>query len=249
MHFAVVAAAIAAAVTVLFSVGGPLSAQLGVLPPYTAFRLFALGSFAGSVAGLGFGLWSLVRTWNQPDAVGRPWAWCGVLVGAGVLLLMALSGASASKVPPIHDITTDPADPPAFVEALEAQGNRGRDLSYPHGDPRSAERQCKAYPDLAPIALPLPPPEALAKASKIASELGWTITAENPKTGRLEATETTRLFRFVDDVVVRVRLAPEGPGSVVDLRSTSRNGVSDLGANAERIRRFREALLAGEGLS
>jgi uncharacterized protein (DUF1499 family) len=52
----------------------------------------------------------------------------------------------------------------------------------------------------------------------------------------VEATDTTFWFGFKDDVVVRVR--PEGEGSRIDVRSMSRVGVSDLGANAERVRKF-----------
>lgn len=236
MPFAAKLSLAAALLAILSAAGGPLAAQLGLLPPYTAFRAFALGTFTGSLLAVGFGLWTLVRTWNQPEALGRPYAWAGLLVGAGLMLAMALAGASAAKVPPIHDLTTDPDDPPAF---------RGRDLPYPDGDPKTPERQREAYPDLQPLRLDLPPAQAFEAARKAADSLGWSISESAPREGPIEqsfeATDTSRLFRFVDDVVVRVRPAP-GTGSVVDLRSTSRDGVSDLGLNARRIREFRDEL-------
>ncbi len=235
--------ALAAGVGVFAALAGPLAAHLQLLSPYTAFRTFALGIFTGSLLGVALGLWALLRTWNQPDAVGRPWAWAGLLTGAVLLLAMALAGASAAKVPPIHDITTNPKNPPEFVQALEAEDNRGRNLTYPHGDSKTPKRQQEAYPDLKPIGYPAAPEEAFAKARDTAEALGWAILALDPAAGRLEATQTSRLFRFVDDIVIRVRKDEDGSGSIVDLRSTSRDGISDLGANARRIRQFREALI------
>ena len=61
-----------------------------------------------------------------------------------------------------------------------------------------------------------------------------------PAEGRLEATARTRWFGFRDDVVVRV--AADGTGTRVDVRSVSRVGRSDLGTNARRIRGFLEKL-------
>ncbi|PZO06409.1 MAG: DUF1499 domain-containing protein, partial [Alphaproteobacteria bacterium] len=71
---------------------------------------------------------------------------------------------------------------------------------------------------------------------------GWTIVSQDPATGTLSATATTFWFGFKDDVAVRVRA--EGAGSVVDVRSTSRVGLSDLGANAARIEAYLSSLAA-----
>jgi uncharacterized protein (DUF1499 family) len=104
----------------------------------------------------------------------------------------------------------------------------------------TAAQQKQAYPDLLPIAVPEPPERAFARARAAAESLGWEIVAAEPSEGRLEATATTRWFGFEDDIVVRVRPGPAG--SVVDVRSKSRVGRSDVGANAARIRAFRSAL-------
>ncbi len=66
--------------------------------------------------------------------------------------------------------------------------------------------------------------------------MGWEIIAAVREEGRIEATATTRWFRFKDDVVIRVQ--PQGTGSRIDVRSKSRLGRSDLGANAKRIRAY-----------
>ena len=243
-NFSAMLAATAATVALLSVLLGPLLARLEALSPYTAFRVFALGTFAGALGAVSFGLYSLVSTWSAGSVPGRGLAWTATLAGVSLFLALALAGARAARLPPIHDLTTAPADPPAFTEALRHPDNQGRNLSYPHGDPKTRERQEKAYPDLAPISLQMPQEKAFDAARRTCESLGWQVSRESPEQGLLEATATSGLFRFVDDVVVRVRPG-EGGGSVVDLRSTSRVGVSDLGANAARIRAFREALLSG----
>ncbi len=98
----------------------------------------------------------------------------------------------------------------------------------------------KAYPDLHPFLLDVPPGEAFDLAVQTANGMGWTIYRTDPRDGVFEASDRTPVFGFVDDVSVRVR--PEGNGSAVDIRSKSRDGKGDLGANAARIRAFGERL-------
>ena len=134
------------------------------------------------------------------------------------------------------------ADPPVFVAALDHPHNAGRDLSYPHGDARTPQEQAIAYGDLRPIHVDLEARAAFAAALRVAQACGWNIVARDEPALRIEATDTTRWFRFVDDVVIRIR--PSDSGAVVDLRSTSRVGRGDMGANAARIRRFAASLSA-----
>ena len=79
--------------------------------------------------------------------------------------------------------------------------------------------------------------------------MGWTIVDANAQDGRIEATDTTRWFRFKDDIIIRVRPSQDGsttatPASIIDVRSVSRVGKSDLGTNARRIRNYLKALTA-----
>ena len=60
--------------------------------------------------------------------------------------------------------------------------------------------------------------------------------------GRLEATDTTFWFGFKDDVVIRIQST--GGNTLVDVRSKSRVGESDLGANANRIEKYLNHLAA-----
>ncbi len=87
-----------------------------------------------------------------------------------------------------------------------------------------------------------PPDAAFARAERAAAALNWDVRYRDPASRVFEAVEVTRIFRFVDDIVVRVRMSPVGRGSVVDVRSKSRDGKGDIGANAARIRAFRDAL-------
>jgi uncharacterized protein (DUF1499 family) len=148
--------------------------------------------------------------------------------------------AQARRVPPIHDVTTDPEDPPAFV-AVRARRSGARNPTE-YGGPAVAAQQRQAYPDLVPLDLAVSPERAFSAVEAAARELGWEIVEAVPAEGRLEATATTTWFGFKDDVVVRVH-AREG-GSRVDVRSLSRVGVGDLGANAARVRAFLERLRA-----
>ena len=140
---------------------------------------------------------------------------------------------AAKAVPPIHDISTDVSDPPAFDKLLPARlaSDNGADYNADVG-----QVQRVSYPDIAPHPFAGPPAAAYEKALAAAKALGWEIAAADAATGTIEATATTAWFGFKDDVIVRVR--PSGTASVVDVRSVSRVGISDVGANARRIREF-----------
>lgn len=166
---------------------------------------------------------------------------------------------SAAAIPPIHDVTTNIADPPAFSpEQLAARGPSANSVDLaanrvPAGwsNPAFADKLttdiiAEHYSDLTPLPVGLPPEEAFAIAQRAAQAQGWVITAvaapSLTQEGRIEATSTSFWFGFTDDIVIRVRATPEG--AVIDARSTSRVGLSDLGANAARLRAFSEAVVA-----
>jgi uncharacterized protein (DUF1499 family) len=232
-----------ALITLAGVVIGVLGAMTGVLPPLAGFLLFAAAMVLGSILTLIVGLVGLIVTRarsGRPPRIGRSSAWRAVAIGGVLLLTLAVLASRSGGVPPIHDITTDPGDPPRFGSSEGVAGRQGRNLDYPQGRPDSIALQKEAYPDLGPIRLDVPPNQAMDRAGRAAEALGWQIVGVDQADGRLEATDTSRLFRFVDDIVVRIRPAPGG--SIVDVRSTSRVGESDLGANAARIRAFREHL-------
>jgi uncharacterized protein (DUF1499 family) len=212
------------------AVMGALLANGGMLTPYDGFRLFLTSIPLALVAVLA-GVFALLRARNSPRAGIRRRA-LGGLVPA-VLTVSAILGLALPTVglPIINDITTDVNDPPTFVHAETLPGNAGTDMAY-HTD--FAAKQEHAYPSIEPLDLDMPTPKAFERALRAVKGLGNVrVTDVVPQKGRIEATVTSRIFRFTDDVVVRVRR--HGTGSRVDIRSRSRDGKGDLGANAARI--------------
>lgn len=211
---------------------GPVAAFFHVLAPFAGFSLVLLAILIGVVFGIGLaGAAAFATVTNKswrPRAVRA--ALIPLLVGVG-----AFGMVIRSNVPAIHDISTDLTDRIEFTPDV-ATASMNKD---PEPEQRAfvEELQKSAYPDLAPVKLAVPPDQAFARAKAVAEKMpGWNVTNADLESGRIEATATSRIFHFVDDVVIRVRA--DGAGSRVDLRSRSRVGQSDLGANAERIRAF-----------
>ncbi|HEY5292558.1 MAG TPA: DUF1499 domain-containing protein [Burkholderiales bacterium] len=165
---------------------------------------------------------------------------------AGLVLSLVVAGPPlyywrlVDQVPRIHDISTDTDKPPVYVAVLPLRKGAENPTDY---SAEVAAQQKKAYPDIAPALLDLPPGQAFARAERAARAMGWEIVAAAPGDLRIEATDTTLLFGFKDDIVIRIAAA--GNGSRVDVRSLSRVGKSDFGVNAKRIRKFMQQLSAG----
>lgn len=186
--------------------------------------------------------------WRAKKAITPPprrRRWVGMfaaLIYAGWVGTFLFAGLT---VPAIHDISTDLADPPAF-QTLALRADNLDDI--PGMDDASMKGMSpqqrwviihqKEYGDIRSVRINEPVPSVIAKAERLAEARGWDVAVSSPEEGRLEATETSSLFRFKDDVVLRVRPSDTGDGSIVDMRSVSRVGVSDLGANAKRVRSF-----------
>jgi uncharacterized protein (DUF1499 family) len=142
------------------------------------------------------------------------------------------------SVPPIHDITTDRENPPQFDAVLSARIGALNPAEY--GGIELAEQQLRAYPDISPLRLGIPPQKAFERSLAAAKAKGWKIVAAEAYKGVIEATDTSLWFGFKDDIVIRI--TAEGNGSRIDMRSLSRVGKSDVGANARRIRNFQDTL-------
>ncbi|MFP4278130.1 MAG: DUF1499 domain-containing protein [Wenzhouxiangella sp.] len=157
-----------------------------------------------------------------------------LVLGAVVACVPLLQLQQARTLPRIHDITTDVVDPPAFRAIAPLRADAPNPPEYQGAD--IAEQQRAAYPDIQPLMLEAYPAIVFDHALETARGMGWEIVAAEPGRGIIEATDTTFWFGFKDDVVVRI--LAEGDGSRVDVRSKSRVGLSDVGANAARIRAF-----------
>lgn len=148
---------------------------------------------------------------------------------------------TAGKVPSIHDITTDTVNPPLFAKVAALRKPDDHSIVYDN----VGDQQRKAYPDLAPLVLKAPRDKVFAAAQSTLASMGLELVDADAAQGRIEATATSTLFGFKDDVVVRVAEGPDG--TKVDVRSKSRVGRNDIGMNAKRIRTFQAKLKTAVG--
>jgi hypothetical protein len=167
----------------------------------------------------------------------------GLLLGLALLVVPVVGAWKLVTFPRLTDISTDLDDPPDFVLALINRPADARPLTEP--DEIDAELQLDAYPEIVPRHYPVGTARVFDDALAIVGTQGWAMLGsqrpEEPENvGRIEAFDTTLLFGFRQDIVIRI--VPDGEGALVDMRSASRNGGHDLGANAERIRGFFAAL-------
>ena len=173
------------------------------------------------------------------------------LVGLGQLAGMK---KLVTSLPLIHDITTDTQSVPTFTDVIRAERAKVEGVNtldyvgkMAPTHVKDAENkpvmklvsalQTKAYPKVRPLIVTAAPNVAFDQAKAVADSMGWKIKSEDLNIGAIEATDSTFWYGFKDDIVIRIR-ASEGGGSIVDVRSVSRVGLSDIGANAKRIRIF-----------
>jgi uncharacterized protein (DUF1499 family) len=162
-------------------------------------------------------------------------------LGAALVYVPSQYWHTRSTLPPIHDITTDTDNSPTFSAVLAARAFEGAN-SVDYRGLQLAQMQKAAYPDVAPVITALPVTRAFNEALYVAKSMpGWIIVAFDVDAGRIEASQQSRWFRFTDDIVIRV--VGDEVGSRIDMRSTSRQGRSDYGVNAARIRAYIGALL------
>lgn len=181
----------------------------------------------------------------------------------GVLIMMVAMGKLIStkktvyeKLPFIHDVTTNTQEPPIFgkivmAERAAVEGVNTADYigkmapifkdEKPVGQKLVSALQTKAFPEIRPLVLSETKDVVFGEALATAKSMGWKIKEEDLAAGRIDATDTTFWYGFEDDITIRLR-ASEGGGTIVDVRSLSRVGGSDLGKNAERIGTFLERL-------
>jgi uncharacterized protein (DUF1499 family) len=192
-------------------------------------------AFFGGLAAAGLALLLLLIPKSRAAGI-TPLA-ASLLLGL-VIAYVPWSGLQTVRsLPFIHDISTDTVNPPAFVAILPLRADAPNPPEY-LGEDVAAEQR-KGYPDIKTLALAMSADKAFARAVEVATEMGWEIVAAEASAGRIEATDTTFWFGFKDDVVIRVKGSDNE--SLLDIRSKSRVGRSDVGANAARIRKFVEA--------
>jgi len=237
MKLAPVALLIALLAALLLLAAGP-GTRFDLWEFGTGFLMMRWAFFAGLAA---FALALLFLAIPRTRRGNGPVLLAALLIGAGVAWVPWNGLQTVRSLPYIHDITTDTANPPQFIAILPLRADAPNPPEY--AGEEVAAQQRKAYPDIQPLQLRAPPGEAFALALETARESGWEIIAAEPDEGRIEATATTFWFGFKDDVVILI--AADNGGSRIDMRSKSRVGRSDVGANAARIRAFFRELEQG----
>ena len=234
---------------VLLAAIGLTGAHMGAISPMAGFQASLL-SFPIAVLAMLFGLIGLVRTSASECRPGRPKAAAGIALGLLVAVPVGLTMWRwwSMPYPNIKDITTDYDNPPQFVNP---PGLSADSMKYDRA--RSEPIQTRYYPKLDPLRLDEKPDDAFATveaagdvprffgpqmADRIPATPGWFIVYIDPATRTIEGVETSHLFRFRDDFVIKVRPGPDANSTLVEMRSRSRDGSGDFGVNYNRIRDF-----------
>lgn len=237
----------------LYFGGAALGARFGLWDwRFALGKLFVQYGPVLLIASAFFGLLALLASLIFSPRRGR--------IASAIALLIPLAGLGygrhiqnvASKTPPIHDIATDWAPAIAFSPTLLAQRGLGANrvasdglvpVDHPNADLRGqhyADIIRASYPDLSPIVMRQPVGLAYDLVLKEVKKRGWKVVTANRDAGIIEASSTSFWFGFVDDIAIVLHMTELG--ARIDMRSVSRVGVSDLGANAARIASFEKAL-------
>jgi hypothetical protein len=233
--------AIFAVVAVIVSI---LIVRFGFLEMKPALATF-FGALGCAVLSILVGLAAFAAIWqNGSRGMGR--ILLAFLINAVLLAYPAYLALQYRKLPAIHDITTDPVDPPRFEALARLRSGDGTNSAV-YAGLYSAEQQRVAYPDIETVELEVPPQRAYEVALALVAKRKWLVIDERPpqpprRIGRIEAVARTPIMGFREDVSIRIM--PDGEESRVDIRSSSRYFESDLGSNAARVSKLIEDINA-----
>jgi uncharacterized protein (DUF1499 family) len=217
----------------LVALPGPLY-KYGVVDLGTAFTGFKFGVFAG-IATLILLVLQIIFKRKTVTLGSTIMALLLSTIAIAIPLSMLNKGKS---VPPIHDISTDLVNPPEFVAIAPLRADAPNPVEY--AGVEVATQQRAAYPELQTLNYTQSKSELVEATKQVIDHLGWQLVNIDADQGIVEATDRTMWFGFKDDVIVRI--TDNGSKRLVDIRSKSRVGGSDLGKNAERIHKLIEEL-------
>ncbi len=213
--------------------------RFGFLEVKPALATF-FGALACAVLSILTGFAAFVAIWqNGSRGMGR--ILLAFMISAVVLAYPAYLGLQYRKLPKIHDITTDPIDPPRFEALARLRSVDGANPAV-YAGLYSAEQQRLAYPEVKTVELEVPAQRAYEVTLALVNKRKWRVVDERApqprRDGRIEAIAQTPIMGFREDVSIRIK--PDREGSRVDIRSSSRYFESDLGSNAARVTKLIE---------
>lgn len=229
-RFARIALGVALLAALVAAMAG-FGSRWGIWDFRTGFSMLRWGAYGG-VAAIVLGAIAAFRTRPSRSRRGFAVALLALAIGLVVFAIPWQASRAGRGLPPIHDITTDVNDPPAFVAIAPLRADAPNPVEY--GGEEVARQQIAAYPDIQPLLLNMSSDRAFQRVLDVVQGKGWNVVDANLAEGRIEATDRTFWFGFYDDVVVR--LTPVGERTIVDVRSKSRVGRGDTGTNARRVR-------------
>jgi uncharacterized protein (DUF1499 family) len=216
----------------LLLLSGPLY-QTEILGLMNAFFAMRIALILGAVAIV----FALIQVIFMRKTISWPVTGIAVLCAA-VAIFMPLSMMNKAKsVPPIHDITTDLVNPPRFMAILALRADAPNPAAYQGEEIASQQRE--AYPELETQKYPQTTEQVFDAALATVKSMGLEVVTSDKSLGLIEAYDTTTWFGFIDDVVIRIQNSEQM--TILDARSKSRVGMSDIGKNAERL----NTLIAG----
>ena len=211
---------------------GAVAQRFSILPFSVSFYSFGLGLLLCALLAMVSGAMVFKRLARKQPAGGQ--VLLTIASVAPVIVVLAQVGVSGFSAPPIHDITTDIHDPPQFRFAQAHRKVSENTLDY--GGKELSAKQVEGYPEIKTLYLPATEEQVWLAVIAEINALNWQILGEDKAQGHIEVASSTAILGFTDDIVIRLR--PLNDGVLLDLRSISRVGVGDLGANAKRIRYF-----------
>ncbi|MEP5938439.1 MAG: DUF1499 domain-containing protein [Erythrobacter sp.] len=207
-------------------------ARYNIVDKLDGFYGMLMGALAAVLACV-LALISLLMSLRGKGASRAPAA-MALILAVPFVAFIATRPAAADGAPAIHDITTNLAAPAEFQSLTVREDN----LAGVDTVENWQAIHEGAYADIQPLLLNRPVSVVTEQAHSLAQDRGWEIAAFDAEAGRIEATDYVSYIRFEDIVVIEVTPSPDNSGSVVNMRSISQIGVSDLGVNAKRIRAF-----------
>jgi uncharacterized protein (DUF1499 family) len=223
----------------ILAVIGAYGSGFGLWTFEIGFLMIAVALVAALIAIIG-GMIALFLNRRRPGLSRH--SLTGMLAALGFISVIGYWINKGTKVPLIHDITTNLDSPPAF-QTLKLRGDNLVGLKGGMSEWRALH--ARAYADIKPVSMTKSAAEAVGIAKRLVEARGWAIASVGAD--RIEATATGSPFKFKDDVVIVATPEADGATTRVDMRSVSRVGIGDLGVNAERIRAFLADLKAADG--
>jgi uncharacterized protein (DUF1499 family) len=214
--------------------------RFGFLEVRPALATF-FGALACAVLSILVGFAAFVAIW-QNGSRGMSRILLAMLIDVAILAYPSYLAWQYRKLPPIHDITTDPIDPPRFEALARLRAGEGANPAV-YAGLYSAELQRATWPEIEPVDLDVPVQRAYEITLALVAKRKWLVIDERApqpprRIGRIEAVARTPIMGFREDVSIRI--TPDGEGSRVNIRSSSRYFESDLGSNASRVAKLIE---------